>query len=126
VPKPHTPTQNHLLAVLTAPEQEGLFPQLELMPMPLGGVLHESGSQLGHVCFPTTCIVSLLCVMEEGSSAEIAAREAVPPDQRRAAEGAVRQHLPCHGRMPQRKSRAATSATASRPIRPMAKESPWH
>jgi hypothetical protein len=46
VPKPHTPTQNHLLAVLTAPEQEGLFPQLELMPMPLGGVLHESGSQL--------------------------------------------------------------------------------
>src|SRR5581483_1383854 len=40
--------------------------------MPLGEVLYESGSQLGHVYFPTTCIVSLLYVMEDGASAEIA------------------------------------------------------
>lgn len=40
--------------------------------MPLGDVLYESGSQLGHVYFPTTCIVSLLYVMEDGSSAEMA------------------------------------------------------
>jgi hypothetical protein len=58
-----TPAQNHLLAALTAPEQERLFPQLELVPMPLGTVLYESGSHLGHVYFPTTSIVSLLYVM---------------------------------------------------------------
>jgi CRP-like cAMP-binding protein len=40
--------------------------------MPLGEVLYESGSQLSHVYFPTTCIVSLLYVMEDGASAEIA------------------------------------------------------
>jgi CRP-like cAMP-binding protein len=67
-----TPAQNHLLAALTAPEQERLFPQLELVPMPLGTVLYESGSHLGHVYFPTTSIVSLLYVMEDGASAEIA------------------------------------------------------
>jgi CRP-like cAMP-binding protein len=67
-----TPAQNHLLAALTAPEQERLFAQLELVPMPLGTVLYESGSHLGHVYFPTTSIVSLLYVMEDGASAEIA------------------------------------------------------
>jgi CRP-like cAMP-binding protein len=72
VPKPGNPAQNHLLAALTGQEQQRLFPQLELMPMPLGDVLYESGSQLGHVYFPTTCIVSLLYVMEDGASAEIA------------------------------------------------------
>ncbi len=71
-PKHTSPAQNHLLAALTAPEQERLFPQLELVPMPLGMVVHESGSRLGHVYFPTTCIVSLLYVMEDGASAEIA------------------------------------------------------
>jgi CRP-like cAMP-binding protein len=45
---------------------------LELVSMPLGDVLYESGSQLSHVYFPTTSIVSLLYVMEDGSSAEIA------------------------------------------------------
>jgi CRP-like cAMP-binding protein len=35
-------------------------------------VLYESGSKLGHVYFPASCIVSLLYVMEDGSSAEIA------------------------------------------------------
>lgn len=72
MPKPGNPAQNHLLAALTGQEQQRLFPQLELMPMPLGDVLYESGSQLGHVYFPTTCIVSLLYVMEDGASAEIA------------------------------------------------------
>ena len=70
--KPHTPTRNSLLAALSAPEQERLFPQLELVPMPLGKVLYESGNRLGHVYFPTDCIVSLLYVMEDGASAEIA------------------------------------------------------
>ena len=70
--KPHTPTRNSLLAALSAAEQERLFPQLELVPMPLGKVLYESGNRLGHVYFPTDCIVSLLYVMEDGASAEIA------------------------------------------------------
>jgi CRP-like cAMP-binding protein len=68
----HSPRQNHLLAVLPAAEYERLYPNLELVPMPLGEVLYESGSQLSHVYFPTTCIVSLLYVMEDGASAEIA------------------------------------------------------
>jgi len=70
--KRESPTQNFLLAALTTPEQERLFAQLELVPMRLGEVLYESGSKLGHVYFPTSCIVSLLYVMEDGSSAEIA------------------------------------------------------
>ncbi|MBA3904223.1 MAG: Crp/Fnr family transcriptional regulator, partial [Rhodocyclaceae bacterium] len=49
-----------------------LFPHLELVPMPLGYVLYESGSKLRHVYFPTTSIVSLLYVMIDGASAEIA------------------------------------------------------
>ncbi|MCK6370089.1 MAG: Crp/Fnr family transcriptional regulator [Gammaproteobacteria bacterium] len=68
----HTPLQNHLFAALTQDERERLLPQLQLVPMPLGHVLYESGSQLQHVYFPTTCIVSLLYVMEDGHSAEIA------------------------------------------------------
>ena len=40
--------------------------------MPLGEVLYESGGRLDHVYFPTTCIVSLLYVLENGASAEIA------------------------------------------------------
>jgi CRP-like cAMP-binding protein len=53
-------------------EYERLVGDLELIPMPLGNVLYESGRQLGHVYFPTTSIVSLLYVMEDGASAEIA------------------------------------------------------
>ena len=69
---PHTPKQNHLLAALPAAEFERLLPHLELAEMPLGEVLYESGGRLQHVYFPTTCIVSLLYVMEDGASAEIA------------------------------------------------------
>ena len=68
----HDPRQNHLLAALPAAEFERLHPHLELVPMPLGEVLYESGGQLQHVYFPTTSIISLHYVMEDGSSAEIA------------------------------------------------------
>jgi CRP-like cAMP-binding protein len=66
------PRKNRLLAAL--PESEWLrwLPQLEPVEMPLGQVLYESGSTLSHVYFPTTAIVSLLYVMENGASAEIA------------------------------------------------------
>jgi CRP-like cAMP-binding protein len=72
MPVPHDPRQNHLLRALPVEESERIFPQLELVPMPLGEVLYESGSQLRYVYFPTTSIVSLLYVMEDGASAEIA------------------------------------------------------
>lgn len=66
------PRQNHLLAVLPKAERERLFPHLELVQMPLGKVLYESGGQMSHVYFPATAIVSLLSVMDNGASAEIA------------------------------------------------------
>ena len=69
---PHTPKQNHLLAGLPAADYARLSPHLELVPMPLGEVLYESGGRLQHVYFPTTSIVSLLYVMADGASAEIA------------------------------------------------------
>jgi len=69
---PHDPKQNHLLAGLPAADYERLLPQLELVPLPLGWALYESGSEQGYVYFPTDSIVSLLYVMEDGSSAEIA------------------------------------------------------
>jgi CRP-like cAMP-binding protein len=69
---PHTPQQNHLLAALPAAEFQHFAPHLELVPMPLGEALYESGGRLHHVYFPTTSIVSLLYVMVDGSSAEIA------------------------------------------------------
>jgi CRP-like cAMP-binding protein len=72
MPEPHTPRQNHLLASLPASESERVYRQLELVPLPLGEVLYESGDQLAHVYFPTQAIVSLLYVMADGSSAEIA------------------------------------------------------
>jgi len=68
----HDPCQNHLLAALPADEYARLRPNLELVPMPLGAALYEPGSRMRHVYFPTTSIVSLLCVMEDGASAEIA------------------------------------------------------
>ncbi|BCM24685.1 Crp/Fnr family transcriptional regulator [Methyloradius palustris] len=68
----HSPKQNHLLNALPVAEYTRLLPMLELVEMPLGEVLYESGGQLKHVYFPTSAIVSLLYVMENGSSAEIA------------------------------------------------------
>jgi len=68
----HDPRQNHLLAALPAEECVRLFPHLELVPMPLGNAVCEPGMPMRHVYFPTTSIVSLLYVMEDGASAEIA------------------------------------------------------
>ena len=66
------PAQNDLLAALSQAELKRLRPHLEPFPMPLGHVVYESGRILDHVYFPTTAIVSLLYVMEDGASAEIA------------------------------------------------------
>lgn len=66
-----TPQQNHLLAALPAEVQKRLSLNLELIPLPLGKILYESGDSLRHVYFPTDAIVSLLYVMESGASAEI-------------------------------------------------------
>ena len=67
-----TPRQNHLLAALPDENYERLLPHLEPVSMPLGEVVYESGIQMHHVFFPTTAIVSLLYVLEDGASAEIA------------------------------------------------------
>ena len=72
LPTAPNPRQNHLLNALPAAEWERIEPQLELVPMTLGEVLYESGISLRHVYFPTDSIVSLLYVMENGASAEIA------------------------------------------------------
>ena len=66
------PRQNQLLAALPDSEWKRWQPQLEAVELPLGEVLYEPGNTLSHVYFPTTAIVSLLYVMENGASAEIA------------------------------------------------------
>jgi CRP-like cAMP-binding protein len=76
-PRTHAATarpahENHLLAALPAADLERLRPHLELVPLALGEALYEPGMKLRHVYFPTTAIVSLLYVMEDGASAEIA------------------------------------------------------
>jgi CRP-like cAMP-binding protein len=68
----HSPLQNHLLAALPAHEFKRLEANLELVHLPLGQVLYESGCKLASVYFPTTAIVSMLYVLEDGASAEIA------------------------------------------------------
>ena len=66
------PRQNHLLNALPQEQWERWQLQLEYADMPLGQVLYEPGNTLTHVYFPTTAIVSLLYVMQNGESAEIA------------------------------------------------------
>ena len=66
------PQGNRLLAALEPEDYERLAPHLEPAPLDLGQVLHQPGSRMRHVHFPTTAIVSLLYVMEDGASAEIA------------------------------------------------------
>ncbi len=66
------PQQNHLLAVLPTPESDRLFSHMEPVTLPLGKALYGSGDRMDHVFFPTSAIVSLLYVMEDGASAEIA------------------------------------------------------
>ena len=72
MPSPHHPTQNHLLASLPKADYERIVSQLELVAMPLGEAIYESGDKPNHVYFPTTSIVSLLYVLQNGASAEIA------------------------------------------------------
>jgi CRP-like cAMP-binding protein len=66
------PRKNQLLAALPQAEFQRWLPDLEYVDMRLGEVLYEAGSTLSHVYFPTTAIVSLLYVMQNGESAEIA------------------------------------------------------
>ncbi|TLF45120.1 Crp/Fnr family transcriptional regulator [Halomonas urmiana] len=68
----HDPRQNHLLAALPRDEYQRLAPHLERVELTLGESLVESGKVMRHVYFPTDSIVSLLCVMEDGDSTEIA------------------------------------------------------
>jgi CRP-like cAMP-binding protein len=72
MPAPQSPNQNHLLAALPTAEFERLAPHLEPVELLLGDVLHESGGLMHYVYFPTTAILSLHYVMENGSSSEIA------------------------------------------------------
>jgi len=72
VPDRPDPRQNNILDALPAEERERLFPHLTLVEMPLGMVLYEAGEALRHIYFPTDSIVSLLYVMKDGASAEIA------------------------------------------------------
>lgn len=70
--KAHDLHLNHLLAALPAEEHERLLAEMELVPLQLRQSLYESSTEIRHVYFPTTAIVSLLYEMEDGSSAEIA------------------------------------------------------
>jgi len=71
MPDAPSPIDNHLLAALPQEVRDRLFPFLDLIPMPLGKVIYESGHALRHVYFPADSIISLLYVMESGASAEI-------------------------------------------------------
>ena len=64
--------QNQLLAAMPEAEWKRWLPDMEAIDMPLGQVLYEPGSTLSHVYFPTTAIISMLYVLENGASAEIA------------------------------------------------------
>ena len=66
------PKKNHLLAALPREVLERWLPHLQPVALPLGQVLRESGAVQSHVYFPTTAIVSLLYILEDGGSAEIA------------------------------------------------------
>ena len=71
-PAGQTPQQNHLLHALPGADFERISSHLEFVSLKLGDVLYEPGIKLRHVYFPTTAIISLLYVMEDGASAEIA------------------------------------------------------
>jgi CRP-like cAMP-binding protein len=71
-PAGKSPMNNQLLDALSAVELNRMRPRLELVEMPLAEVVYESGRHIDYVYFPTTCIVSLLYVLENGASAEIA------------------------------------------------------
>jgi CRP-like cAMP-binding protein len=66
------PEHNHLLEALPPAERARLFPHLKLVNLPLGTVLYESGDAQRHIFFPLDAIISLLYVLKDGASAEIA------------------------------------------------------
>lgn len=66
------PRENRLLAALPDSDYQRLLPSLELVSLKLGEVLYEADDRQPYIYFPTSCIVSLLYIMEDGSSAEIA------------------------------------------------------
>jgi CRP-like cAMP-binding protein len=66
-----TPRNNHLLAALPEKDYERIAEQLEFVSLSLGQVLYESGDRLTHIYFPTTAIISLLYIMQNGNTAEI-------------------------------------------------------
>ncbi|MES2295522.1 MAG: Crp/Fnr family transcriptional regulator [Pseudomonadota bacterium] len=68
----HDPNQNHLLSALLDADFDRLAPHLELVPLLLGDVLCESGDTQQYVYFPTSAIISLQYLLENGSSADIA------------------------------------------------------
>lgn len=68
----YSPLGNRLLAALPAADLASLSPEMELVALPLGETLYDSGSQLHHVYFPVSGVISLLIVTEDGGSAEIA------------------------------------------------------
>ena len=72
MPETAYPRQNQILDALSPAARERLLPHLQIEELPLGMVLYESGDMLRHIYFPTDSIVSLLYVMEDGASAEIA------------------------------------------------------
>ncbi|MDO6840169.1 Crp/Fnr family transcriptional regulator [Paraglaciecola chathamensis] len=65
------PLKNKLLEALSSEAQERIFPHLKLVSLPLGTVVYEASEKIDYVYFPIDCIVSLLYVMVDGSSAEI-------------------------------------------------------
>jgi CRP-like cAMP-binding protein len=71
MPEPSEVQQNQLLAALSSAERARLEPHLQLVQMRLGEVIYEPGDLLRYVYFPVNSIVSLLYVLEDGSSAEI-------------------------------------------------------
>jgi CRP-like cAMP-binding protein len=68
----HSPKENRLLAAMPEADYQALVSVLERVPMPLGQAVYESGGPQGFVYFPTDCIVSLLYVLADGATAEIA------------------------------------------------------
>jgi len=68
----HHPSQNHLLAELQETEFSRLSPYLELIRMSRGDVLYQSGSDMTHLYFPTTAIISIDYILENGGTSEIA------------------------------------------------------
>jgi CRP-like cAMP-binding protein len=68
----YLPEHNHLLDALPAADRERIFPQLKLVVLPLGSVLYESGAAQRYIYFPVDAIASLLYVLKDGASSEIA------------------------------------------------------